>query len=337
MAPRGLGLGLLLLIASGGAAHAQGPCLRFGAPRQLGQFASPDIVESSGLAASPFQNGVRFTHNDSGDGPRLFAFDAAGTDLGAFAVTGAGHRDWEDLAFGPCAEADGCLFVGDVGDNAAERATVTVFRVPEPQVGVAAETAAAVQLDLTYPDGARDVEALLVDPRTGDLFLVEKSDTLAARVVVLRGAGSLAAGAHPLEDLGAMEFAGLATGGDFDPTGGEATVRTYAGQALRWLPRRDEAGRVTRFDLLDMPNVDVLGEALTYRADGLALLTSREAEAAPLFETPCASPDGTRAGPAVGPLVPTPPPEPESSGCGGGEGALVLPLGWIFGRRRRWR
>ena len=65
------------------------------------------------------------------------------------------------------------LYVGDIGDNASRRASIDVYRVPEPRVGAAA-SAPAARLRLRYPDGAHDAEALLVDPLRGDLVIVTK-------------------------------------------------------------------------------------------------------------------------------------------------------------------
>src|SRR3989449_7418934 len=54
-------------------------------------FQSPRLVESSGVAVSHAYPGVLWTHNDSGDGPYLYATDLRGTDRGALLVPGA---DW---------------------------------------------------------------------------------------------------------------------------------------------------------------------------------------------------------------------------------------------------
>ena len=329
------GAGVVIALVAGSAA-GEGTCRRFAEPRQTGRLQAAAIVESSGLAASFTQPGVLFTHNDSGDGPRLFALNAAGEDLGVFEVAGAEAEDWEDLAMGPCGAGQVCLFVGDVGDNGRSRAGVTVYRVPEPKVGASRETQAAVQLDLRYADGARDVEALLVDPRTGDLFLVEKSGAEVARVAVLRGAGTAGAGAHALEAMGTVAATALLTGGDFEPLGTQVVLRDYGGEALRYGAQRDDAGRVVGFVLLDQPKVELLGEAIAYRADGLALLSTREGEGALVSETPCADPDGDLAGPAVGPLAgASAPAAPKSGGCRGG-GAALAPL-LLVARRRRAR
>ncbi|MEO8498079.1 MAG: hypothetical protein ABI614_23685, partial [Planctomycetota bacterium] len=62
--------------------------------RQLGTLANADILESSGLAASLDTPNLLWTHNDSGDGPRLFAFDESGRDRGVISLTGIKIDDW---------------------------------------------------------------------------------------------------------------------------------------------------------------------------------------------------------------------------------------------------
>ena len=68
-------------------------------------FQSPRVVESSGVAASRAYPGVLWTHNDSGDGPYLYATTLDGRDLGWLLVPGAEAIDWEDIALGPCPAA----------------------------------------------------------------------------------------------------------------------------------------------------------------------------------------------------------------------------------------
>ena len=57
-----------------------------------------------------------WTHNDSGDRPRLYALDLTGKHLGTCDVEGAGAVDWEDMA---SFQRDGTsyLLIADVGDN----------------------------------------------------------------------------------------------------------------------------------------------------------------------------------------------------------------------------
>src|SRR5262245_23653064 len=62
---------------------------RSSAPRLLKEVgAVPDqLRESSGLAISRSQPGILWSHNDSGDGPNLYAIDISGKLLAVFRVT----------------------------------------------------------------------------------------------------------------------------------------------------------------------------------------------------------------------------------------------------------
>ena len=131
----------------------------------------PDLPEASGLAMSRSSTGRLWSHNDAGP-PTLVAFDKDGKTAGTLTLTGARVEDWEALAVGPCGNGS-CLYIGDIGDNAAKRAHITVYRVAEP--AQAGGSANAEALQASYPDGAHDAEALLVAP-DGGLFVVTKGD-----------------------------------------------------------------------------------------------------------------------------------------------------------------
>lgn len=73
----------------------------YGEPKVAGKIESPDVRESSGLAASACQPEVLWTHNDSGDGPFIYAISPTGANLGVWRVTGAENEDWEDIAATP--------------------------------------------------------------------------------------------------------------------------------------------------------------------------------------------------------------------------------------------
>ena len=56
-------------------------------------FQSPRVLESSGVAISRQYPGVVWTHNDSGDGPYLYATDLTGAARGFLLVSGADAFD----------------------------------------------------------------------------------------------------------------------------------------------------------------------------------------------------------------------------------------------------
>lgn len=209
-----------------------------------GTVASDALTELSGIAASRRTRGAYWVHNDSGDSARVFAIDASGRTLGEFALDGAQAVDWEDIAVAPGPRTTGKgrtsdLYIGDIGDNAGTRASVTVYRVPEPAVDRTGDPVARVlpgtaALTFTYPDGPHDAEALLVDPRRGDLLIVTK-DLVAGTGIVFRGRADALAGTNAvLERVGevSLGLGGGVTGGDVSANGDTVALRSYLGVTL---------------------------------------------------------------------------------------------------------
>src|SRR5204863_6202834 len=145
-----------------------------------GTVASNAVTELSGISAGRLTDGVWWVHNDSGDSARVFAVGTDGRDLGQYALGGASAIDWEDIALGPGPTAGvNYLYVGDIGDNAKTRASIQVYRVAEPVVDTSVTSPPPLQtltgvakLTFAYPDGPHDAEALLVDPSSGEMFIV---------------------------------------------------------------------------------------------------------------------------------------------------------------------
>lgn len=137
------------------------------------------LTEASGLVRSTQLPNVFWSHGDSGNEARLFAFDSSGAALGAPVVTGAKNRDWEALAAGPCPQGM-CLYIGDVGDNMARRKTVMMYRIPEPSL-TDSVTAPAEQVEITYSDEANDVEGIWVTPDTSVWFVTKRPRRVGAR------------------------------------------------------------------------------------------------------------------------------------------------------------
>ena len=92
----------------------------------VSRFADRSIKESSGVAVSQQFPDIIWTHNDGGIGPRLYATDTLGRDLGSFVVTGASNVDWEAMAIGSCRDRQ-CLYLGDIGDKRALAAEVAAL------------------------------------------------------------------------------------------------------------------------------------------------------------------------------------------------------------------
>lgn len=282
---------LTLLTAAPGASADQDLCARFGDVETVGTVANTGLTEISGLVASGRHVGVLWTHNDSGGGPEVFALGEDGADLGAFVVEGATATDWEDIARGPGPDPSASyLYLGDIGDNAARRDRVTVYRVPEPAERPAhgGRFRKVETLTLRYPGGPADAEALLVDPLGGDLVIVTKS--YGGRSKVLRApAASLVDGrAITMVDEGSVTIpspegfsVGLpgtaVTGADITSDGAVVVLRTYQSVLAFTRATGQTVVDALRTEPCFAPRADeAQGEAVAFTADGSAVVTISE-------------------------------------------------------------
>jgi hypothetical protein len=190
--------------------------------RVIGQVTEPSATELSGLVRSRTQRDLLWSHNDSGAGPELYGLRTDGRVAAHPQVVGAEAVDWEDIATGPAPGGGALLYIGDIGDNAAARPTIDVYRVAEPKVGDAT-TGPAARLSLRYPDRPHDAEALLVDPIRGDLVIVTKfiGGARAYRSSARARAGTYTLAAGPSVDLP------FVTAGDVSADGRIVVLRGY--------------------------------------------------------------------------------------------------------------
>lgn len=245
----------------------------------VGRVAEPALDELSGMAASRTRPGVFWAHNDSGGAARLYAFTLDGAAAGTLDLAGAEAFDWEDMAAGPGPDAGtSYLYAGDIGDNIGQRESIAVYRVAEPADGDASASLPAEPFELRYSDGAHpDAEALLVDPQSGDVYVVQKR--IIGSATVYRASAPLRADApNDLDPVAAVNLIGPITGGDIAPDGTIA-LRTYT-DAYLWFRAPGESivdafGRQgQRVPLV----LEQQGEAIAFTLDSTAFLTSSEGD-----------------------------------------------------------
>ena len=271
--------------------------VRYGKARKVATLANQEVCESSGLACSRLKAGVFWTHNDSGGGPRLYAFNSDGDHLATYTVTGAGARDWEDMA--SLQVGDGSfLVIADVGDNIWSRKRCTLYVVPEPPVGTkeqpaSGEVRVAQRIDFTYSDGPRDCEAVAIDPTRGTIYLVSKEGLKCGVYEMLWPRDD----AGPAEPLVAKRIAEIkmppAVAMDISPDGRRAVVLTYV-EAYEFTrgPKETWAAAFARTPRkLDMPRRNQ-GESICYGRDGKTFYLTSEFAPTPLLEVPVAEPKG---------------------------------------------
>lgn len=271
----------------------------YGPPRVLGRLDDPAVNESSGIVASRTNPGLYWTHNDSGDGPNLYALDEHGARRGTWRVRGASARDWEDIAAGPGPQTGvSYLYIGDIGDNEGRRGEVIVYRVKEPTIKPADASATKLKplvtedaevIRLRYPDGAHDAESLLVHPVSGDLYIVSKIPFSNPGVYKARAPLNLN-GRTTLERIAELNlpslFGGLVTGGDISPDGLRVALCDYVdGYELVLGDGRAQFDQIWKQPLkpLDLGKRKQ-GESIAYRLDGRALLATSEGAHSPLIE-----------------------------------------------------
>jgi len=194
------------------------------AVRELGRAEYPAAAELSGLVRT--RAGTFWTHNDSGDSARVFEIGKDGAFVREVQVAGAEAVDWEDIAL-----RGSTLYAGDIGDNTGQRQSIAVYRFAVPD----GATATATKLELRYPDRPHDAEALLVDPRSGQLAVVTKNLGGAADVYTASGAGTLKKAATLRLGLGQA-----ITAGDVSADGRTIALRTYD-RAYVWTKTRGES------------------------------------------------------------------------------------------------
>lgn len=287
-----------LIICLGSSQYALAKtCIDFDEPSKTGKIDRDDISESSGLAVSRAHNDTLWTHNDSGDEARFFAISSDGDDLGTIRLTGANATDWEAMAIGNC-DNQTCLYIGDVGDNNAERNDIEIWRIQEPvPPGANKETIVlGDKLELRYPDGAMDCEAIAQDPLTGDIILVEKSWSAKARIHRLPVSAwqQTSDSDVTLDYVGTIDFdtdsltGGLVTGADIAPSGTSLFARTYVA-GFHITLQRNESGEINGFGAITQDEVygDGQCEAIAFNQDGMQLWFTCEDENGPIGKSDC--------------------------------------------------
>ncbi|TQK45334.1 hypothetical protein FBY35_6895 [Streptomyces sp. SLBN-118] len=263
----------------------------------------PRITESSGLAASRAHPGVYWTHNDQ-DEPRVFAVDSrTGKTVATITLSGVGKpRDMEAVSVGP----DGKVYVGDIGDNLnGSWDHVWIYAFPEPKA-LKDMTVRATQYTVTYEDGARNAEALMVHPTTGRVYIASKNEDGGG---LYEGPAKLtASGTNTFRRIGEVPWV---TDGAFSPDGRELVLRSYfSARGYEWKNGRLGADHRVRAPIQGQ------AESVTYTLDGKALMFGSEGEQSEVLRVDL----GKKSSPDKGSTSPSESGSSVGGGGGGGTG-----------------
>ncbi|MGE3242946.1 MAG: PEP-CTERM sorting domain-containing protein [Pirellulales bacterium] len=277
-------LGVLVSFGTGNPAAAE---FTVGAPQRVGTITSGTLDEVSGLAASRSNPDTLWVHNDSGDTALFFAMSHAGDLLGTFQLAGMTARDWEDIAIGPKSDGGNYLYLGDVGDNDAVRSSISVHRVVEPSTTAGGSLAVGSYqtLFLKYPNGARDVESIFVDPVSEEMFFITKRRLIPEVYSVPVSAFDTATETMTLTSQGTfLTLPFGATAADISPDGRFILVRTSSAAPGRLYERLPGQSVVDAFQSGYTPfalGPESQGEAIGWAADGKSFYTTSEFDGRP--------------------------------------------------------
>lgn len=235
------------------AKHALGACVVFcaitataaDAVQVIGRVEHEALGEVSGIVKSTLGD-FYWVHNDSGDEARLFALDAdsnvlwppfmrmSAADWKGHVIDSAWNFDWEDIA-----QADGVLYIADVGNNGNARRDLGVYVVNEPDPLAIPRMRSLRFLPIRYPDQRTypakrwhfDCEAVFV--ADGKLYFITKHRRpgeiggFEAGAKLYRLDTSFTDRENVLTLVSTHDGVFLATGADLSPDGSRLAVSTY--------------------------------------------------------------------------------------------------------------
>lgn len=187
------------------------------------------LNEASGIAPSFTNAGMFYTHNDSGNENLVFLIDKNGNDKAILKLKDSPNIDWEDIASGPGPQkGKSYIYVADIGDNGFSRPSVFVYRFSDEKISGKNSTVkkeiSADKIELKYPDGSRNAETLMLDPKTRDLYIISKEKKQGG-VYVARYPQQINK-VNTLEKLGTVPI-DRATGGSISADGRQILIKDY--------------------------------------------------------------------------------------------------------------
>lgn len=228
----------------------------------------------SGLAFSKAHPKLLYTHTDSGGEAAVYLLDSEGKELGKIRLEGVENRDWEDIAVGPGPGGKSYVYVAEIGDNVAVHRSVQIFRFPEPDRIADGWTVKPEILTFSYPDGAMDAESLMVDPISGDLFVVSKR--YKQNTVFRLKSADFGKNGVVAEELLKLPFTS-AVAADISADGSQILVKNYF-KVYHWTRKSGESvAQALARPPRELPYVpEPQGEAIGFGPDGKAYYTVSE-------------------------------------------------------------
>jgi len=228
---------------------------------------NPMIAEASGIADSRKNPGYLWVEEDSGNSPELSLVNHTGSFYKKIFIKGATNRDWEDLAL-----LNGKLYIAETGDNFQVYTDYAFYMFSEPDRAI--DTIYSFQkISFRYPDGSHDAEAFLVDPSSGNIYVITKRDS-ASRMYKL--SAPVSSSTQTAKFIGQLKFNGV-TSACISPDGKEVILKTYVSLLYYNLNNDENIESILKKDPINIPyTLEPQGEAVSFASDNSGYFTLSE-------------------------------------------------------------
>lgn len=247
----------------------------YSSPKAVGKLSNKEIDEASGIAFSRTHEDIIYTHNDSGGKPYIYMIDTYGGEKGKIILEGVKNRDWEDIAVGPGPNPNlHYIYVGDIGDNRGVYPEIFIHRLAEPKPFTSELRIKPKTLKLTYPDGPKDAETLMVDPVSKDIFILSKRDS--ANILYRVPTTAFEKDEYVLEKVMELPFT-MSVAGDISFDGTQILIKNYL-TVFFWERKAGESipEALSRDPLILPYKPEPQGEAIAFHPSGRSYFTLSE-------------------------------------------------------------
>ena len=238
---------------------------------------SGKLREASGLVASIANPGYLWTHNDSGNSASIYLINDKAEIVMTCKLKNTVNRDWEDITIGPGPEENvNYLYVADIGDNEAVYPYKILYRIKEPTfLSDQIEIEKVDKLTFELPGGARDTEAIMVDPITHYFYVSSKREH-SVRLYEIKF--PFASDTLHAEEVGKLPFNNIVSA-NISTDGSEVLMKTYR-DIFYWKRKGNESipTLLQRKPVKLKYKPEPQGEAIAWKRDGFGFYTLSESE-----------------------------------------------------------
>jgi hypothetical protein len=183
-------------------------------------------------------------------------------------LAGIKNRDWEDMAL-----VNKQIVIGDIGDNQRLRDNYSFYIFSEPMAGQ--DTVQNIKrLKFAFPDGSHDAEAFVTDPKTGDIFIITKRDSVS--LIYQLAAPYNFDKINQVKLVGKLPYNGVVSAA-LAPDGKRLIVKTYTNlYHYKRAPNQTIPATLSQ-SFTNLPyQIEPQGEAITFALDNAVFFTLSE-------------------------------------------------------------